>query len=142
MSPAASVKQPKTSRPRWHRSQRQLRLRNADTEAETKAETKVETGAKARASSPVRWAPHGYHRFAENIATRHQPQAWGIGGAHSSVHALRRSLGEAHCHVTIEIRAGESKRLRRAVRQVCDSGGDDVASPGVFDGHCDAEFDA
>ncbi len=52
---------------------------------------------------------------------------------------LRRAFGDAHRHVAVEIGGREQQRGRRAVRQVGDCRRDDVAAPGIFDGHRDPQ---
>lgn len=56
--------------------------------------------------------------------------------------ALRSAFRDTARDIAVEIRGRKQEFRRRALRQVCDSCGHDVAAPGVFDGQRDAERDA
>ena len=51
---------------------------------------------------------------------------------------LRRTVGECHGDIRVEVGRGKKKPLGRAMGEVGGGRRDDVAAPRVLDRHCDA----
>ena len=85
---------------------------------------------------------HGDDRLAQYIPARRDAEPWPGGRGHAPVDSRRSALGDADGHVAVEVGRGEEHRRRRAVRQMRDRGGDDIAAPRVLYGQSDSQRQA
>src|SRR5258706_10398325 len=85
--------------------------------------------AQVMASAPP--SMHFDNRFAENFHFRLNAEAGRGGCSHAAVGAARCAVGSANGDVAVEVGGAEEKFLRRAMSEVRDGGGSDVAAPGI-----------
>ena len=69
--------------------------------------------------------------LSEHIRLRQDTEAGSFGRRHSAINALRRTVGGADGDVAVEVGGAEKKLCGRAVGEMGDGGGGNVAAPGI-----------